>query len=72
MKLQKSVNYKTLMQRLRDANELNSSLITEFKVIDDLFENTKLGIPELNYALEEQIGRWRDSTAKIEQLLRSL
>lgn len=72
MKFKKNVNINSLIERLKELQQHTSVLQNDFTHITKLFDDSKLGISELNYNLDEELARFKNCFAKIEELIRSL
>lgn len=72
MKLRKNINMNSVVARLEQLQQEAAVLVKNFRDIMQLFDNTKLGISELNYNMEEDLGRFHQTYSKIDELIRSL
>jgi chaperonin cofactor prefoldin len=70
MKLRKNPNIQSTILRLDELRENAANLIIDLKKVNQLLDDSKLGINELNYSLDEEYARFKNCYAKIEELFR--
>lgn len=72
MKLKKNVNYNTVIAKLAELQELSQGLQGDFRKVIGLLEDSKLGITEIDYKLDEDLVKFKNTFGKIEELIRGL
>lgn len=72
MKLRKNVNINSLVERFKQIQNEAGILANHFQQSIQLFDDTKLGISELNFKIDEDVQRFYNTYAKIEDLIRGL
>lgn len=70
MKLKKNVNINSAIERLAEIQNQANSLAADFRQAVKLFDDSKLGIAELNFNIDEDLMRFRHTFAKIEELIK--
>lgn len=72
MKIKKHVNINSVIARFDEMIQHCNVLKADFIQAIQLLDNAKLGISELNFNIDEEVARYRNTFAKLEDLLRSI
>lgn len=72
MKLKKNNNINTLIERFAEMQNQCANLSTDFKQAIKLLDDSKLGITELNFNIDEELMRFNHTFLKIEELIKNL
>lgn len=72
MKIKKNVNMNSIIVRLEELSAQSLGLANDFKKAIALLDDTKLGIGELNYNIDEDLMRFERTYTKVYDLIKSL
>lgn len=70
MKLKKNVNMNSVVERFKELQNHCGTLASDFTKAIQILDDSKLGITELNYNIDEEVMRYRNTINKIEDLLK--
>ena len=72
MRLKKNVQMNSLVERLKQLQQEAGTLAAHFTQAVALFNDTKFGINEINFNIDEDVMRFNSTYGKIEELIKGL